>query len=108
MLKNFTNDLECPQVVYDQWGNPHIAEAGETVEYESDETFRDISELIFKTRTLGGVTYTGYAKEGTLVTQAGWAIFRSRTVNNVMEKLWSGGKFQFRSIWNNYLSLSYS
>ncbi len=108
MLRTFNNPLSCPQVVYDQWGNPITAAPGETVEFEGDETFHDISELIFKTITVGQVTYTGYAKEGTAVTQAGWAIFRSRTVGGVLEKLWSGGKFQCRSIWNNYASLSYS
>lgn len=108
MLESYTNNTSIRQVVYDQYGMPQLAEPGETITYEIDETFRDIATLIFKTITTGGVTYTGYAKSGTLQSQAGWAVFRSRTVGGVDEKLWSGGKFQFRSVWNDYLSLSYS
>lgn len=108
MIVSYTNNTSIRQVIYDQYGMPQLAEPGVTITYSSDETFRDIATLIFKTITVGGVTYTGYAQSGTLEAQAGWAVFRSRTVGDVMEKLWSGGKFEFRSIWNNYLTLSYS
>ena len=108
MLRSYTNNNTYNVVIRDQWGNPHLAEPGETIQYESDETFVDIAALIFKSVTVGEVTYIGYAKSGTLEPQAGWAVCRIRTVDGVEEKLWSGGKFQFRSIWNNYASLNYS
>ena len=52
--------------------------------------------------------YYGYAKPGTLVTDAKWMITQIATVSNVQTKAFAGGTLKYDKVWNSRGSYIYS
>jgi len=106
MKQTITNNTNILQTYYDEFSPPHRVQPGESVEISTDNTYKGFESLTMLQTTVSGILYVGYAKSGTLESQAGWAIMAVVVATGA--KAWAGGKFAFESVWNDRLTFTYS
>ncbi len=104
MRRTFINDTDIMQTYYDEYRRPYKLDPGESVTVDTDNTYEGFENLTLLQAAVGGVSYVGYAKPGTTVTQPGWAIAQVDANGN---KRWAGSDFNFGFIWNDRLTYSY-
>lgn len=105
---SYTNNTSLKQIRFDGRGDAIRVESGDTVIYETDQTFADVLLLLTKSEIVGPATYVGYARPGTGVNELGWAVCKIQEVGGVESKLWAGGRVSFRWKWVDRATLSYS